>query len=72
MDMKPVTSSNIESIGHDPDTNMLAVQFKNGGLYHYHDVDADKHKALISAPSIGKHLYANIRGKHEHSKVDTK
>ena len=64
-------SSNILEIGHDPDANVLEVQFKNGGVYRYADVDQDKHKALMSADSIGGFIHANIKGKHPHTKVDS-
>ena len=66
----PVKSGNIAEIGFDPATNTLAVLFKNGGLYHYAGVDSAKHAALMGADSIGKHLHANIRGQHQHSKID--
>lgn len=58
----PVESSNIASIGHDPATNTLEVEFKGGGVYTYHDVDADKHAALMKADSVGGHLNAHIKG----------
>lgn len=33
MDMKPVKSSSIDEVGHDPETQTLAVKFKNGGTF---------------------------------------
>ena len=70
MDFKSVTSSNIDAISHDPETNTLYVRFKGGGVYAYQGVDAEKHAALMNADSVGSYLHAHIKGKHAHSKVD--
>jgi hypothetical protein len=69
MEFKSVKSSNIDAVGHDPETNTLHVRFKNGGTYAYQGVDAEKHSALMSADSVGAFLHAHIKGKHAHSKV---
>src|SRR3546814_14208537 len=37
MNRTPVKSSQIASIGHDPSTNTLAIEFKGGKVYHYSD-----------------------------------
>lgn len=66
--MKSVTSSNIASVGYSPDAKELHVAFRNGTRYIYHDVDADKHAALLGADSIGGHLNAHIKGAHKFSK----
>lgn len=68
IDRTPVTSSNISSIGYDPDEKTLAVEFKDGTVYHYHDVEPDAHEQLVSAKSIGKHLHANIKGAYKFTK----
>lgn len=65
MDMKPVDSSTIHSVGHDPATKVLHVKFHHGGTYTYHGVTADDHKAMVKAASVGKHFHANIRGKYK-------
>ena len=59
--MTPVKSSNIAAIGHEPQTNELHVEFKNGGRYIYHGITADQHKALVGAKSIGSHLHKHIK-----------
>lgn len=69
MKREPVTSSNIVSIGHDPATKTLEVEFKGGGVYTYHDVDADKHTALMKADSVGGHFHAQIKSAHKFTKV---
>jgi hypothetical protein len=71
--LKPVKSSQIAAIGHDPATNTLAIRF-NGGqkLYHYEGVTPDDFSKFAAAPSMGKHFGANIRGKFPHSLQDEK
>ena len=68
MDRTPVDSSNVVSIGHDPKTNTLEIEFRGGSVYQYHGVDKDKHAALLNAKSIGSHFHANIKNQHKFSK----
>lgn len=61
-----VESSQMEAIGHDPDTNTLAIRFKGyggrpGSLYHYQNVTADDFAAFQSAESKGRHFGQNIK-----------
>jgi len=75
--MTPVTSSQIESIGHDAETNTLAIRFKNskggaGSLYHYDNFTAADFAAFRGAESTGKHFGAHVKsqaGKHPFRKV---
>lgn len=60
----PVTSSNIHTIGYDPDKRHLQVTFKKSGTYTYHDVSPEKYSALMAADSKGQHLSKHIVGKH--------
>ena len=59
--MSPVKSSQIESVGHDPETSTLAIRFKSGGTYHYQNVSADQHNDLVSAESVGSHFHNGIK-----------
>lgn len=68
IERQPVSSSNIKSIGHDSNQNVLAVEFKDGSVYHYHDVPADAHDALVGAKSVGGHFHANIKNNYTHSR----
>ncbi len=69
MQRTQVTSSNIQSIGYDENTQTLEVEFKNGGTYQYFDVPKHEFDALMSASSHGQYLAANIKGKYRYSKV---
>ncbi len=61
--MAQVDSSQVSCIGHCPDTNTLAVQFKHGGghIYHYPNVSAEQHLAFVKAESIGSHFGKHIK-----------
>ncbi|CAM3720491.1 KTSC domain-containing protein [Rahnella victoriana] len=56
-----VVSSNILSIGYDPNTDTLEIEFLNGGIYEYYNVSQDIHIELMNAPSIGSYFNRNIR-----------
>ena len=52
--MQPVESSQIAAIGHDAETNTLAVRFKNWkgvptSLYHYRNFNAEDFAAFSRA-----------------------
>ena len=64
-----VSSSQIESIGHEGNT--LAVKFRSGGTYHYHGVSASQFAELQKAESLGSHLHKHIKPKHKFTKLDT-
>ena len=70
MKRTPVKSSNIVSVGHDPETNTLEIEFKGGGVYSYDGVSAAKHSALMGADSIGSHFHAHIKNAHSFTKAD--
>lgn len=69
MERKPVSSSNILSVGHDPATKTLEVEFRGGAVHQYNGVSAKDHQDLVNAPSIGKHFHAHVRDKFQGRKV---
>lgn len=69
MTRTPVSSSSIKSLGHDPATNTLEIEFNSGRVYQHAGVTAQQHAALLAAPSIGKHYNATVRGKFDHTEV---
>ena len=69
MQMKPVKSSQIAEIGHDPAMKMLQIKFTNGEVYRYHGVEEHQHHALVNSPSIGSHFHKQIRGRHKHERI---
>jgi hypothetical protein len=62
MKMIPIAkSSNVSHVGYE--NGSLAVQFHDGGLYHYSDVPQDIYLRLLSAPSKGSFLHKVVKPK---------
>tara|TARA_R110001599_G_scaffold171353_1_gene362400 strand:- start:427677 stop:427931 length:255 start_codon:yes stop_codon:yes gene_type:complete len=63
--MDSVESSQISSIGHDPETNTLAIQFPSksgaGSVYHYGNFDAEDFAKFQQAESKGAHFGKYIK-----------
>ena len=69
IEMIPVSSSNVESIGYDEATQTLRVNFLNGGIYEYMNVPGYEFEQLKIAPSIGSYLHRNIKGVYPYSRI---
>jgi hypothetical protein len=63
MKRRPVRSSNIKSIGHDGTT--LEVEFRDGSVYQYSGVSANRALALMLSKSKGQHLQEYIIPNHD-------
>lgn len=71
--LKPIKSSQIASVGYDESTKTLAVMFNSGKkVYHYADVPKDIFDGFHGNGSAGKHFAAKVRGKFTHSMHDYK
>lgn len=65
-----VDSSNVESIGYDPDTRELHVRFVNTGrTYAYYNVDQWVFDEFAQSDSKGTYLNANVKGHYEYAPV---
>lgn len=61
MRRQAVESSAIVSVGYEPDTRTLEIEFVGGSVYSYFDVPATEHAALMAAPSHGTYLNERIK-----------
>lgn len=61
MKRQQVISSNIASVGYDPPTRTLEVEFKGGDVWQYSGVAPGDHELFISAQSIGSHFHRHIK-----------
>jgi KTSC domain len=57
----PVQSSNLRSVGYDPSSEILEIEFLHGGVYQYHDVPASVHEELMAASSHGSYFDEYIK-----------
>jgi hypothetical protein len=69
MDRTRVTSSNILSIGYDPQSKVLEVEFTSGDVYQYFDVPDHLYETFLRASSHGQYLNENIRYNYRYQKV---
>jgi len=69
MDRATVISSNIRSVGYDPTSSILEVEFNSGSIYQYLDVPESEYEGLMNADSKGRYLNRNIKGRYEDIKV---
>jgi KTSC domain len=64
MDLKPVQSSAIAAVGHDPATETLYVRFHSRREpYLFAPVSTDEHEAFVNADSLGAHFHRHIKGR---------
>ncbi len=63
-----VTSSNLRSVGYDPASQTLEIEFKNG-VYQYADVPLEVYEALMASTSLGRYFIQNIKDAYSASKT---
>jgi hypothetical protein len=61
MERTHVSSSNILSIGYDPDSSTLEIEFKGGSVYQYAGVPQAEFDGLMGAGSHGVYFNGNIK-----------
>ena len=61
MEMIPVNSRNIASVGYDAESATLRVQFLKGSSYDYQGVPMEVYEGLLAAASKGDYFNNVIR-----------
>ena len=57
------------SIGYEPTSSTLEVEFKNGRLYQYYNVPEPIYQQLITSDSKGKFMHTYIKPAYPCSQV---
>lgn len=70
MNRIPVSSSDLHSVGYDPETKVLEIEFHSGGIYQYSNIPETIFEQLMSAPSHGKFFHAHIKNVYAHRRVN--
>ena len=65
----PIESSMFSGQHYDPNTRDLTIKFKNGTVYRYADVGADKHATLLGAASPGRWFNDHVKPNHKAVKL---
>jgi len=64
-----VSSTNLRSIGYDPETKTLEVEFVNGHIYEYRGVPPAAYEGLDQARSKGSHFNRHIKDRYAFHRV---
>lgn len=65
----PVRSSNVHSMGYDPTSRVLEVEYRDGRCYRFAGVPPEVAESIKRAPSVGAALAQGVRGRYEHQLV---
>lgn len=69
MDRQRVSSSNLHSVGYDPDSMVLEIKFQNSGIYQYSEVPEERFSGLMHAGSKGSYFDSYIKNRYRTRKV---
>ena len=69
MQRVPVESTTLGSAGHDAQSAVLELQFRNGAVYQYFSVPSRVYRDLLEARSKGVYFNQNIRGRYPYQRV---
>lgn len=60
MERKRVNASKIRSVGYDPSSQTLEVEFSSGAILQYGRVSAELHRRFMASPSANSFFEDNI------------
>jgi len=60
-ELNPVNSSNVESIGYDPENEIVFVKYSTQKVYAYKGVPEFEYQNLLCSASIGSYLHRNYK-----------
>ncbi|MEM7061866.1 MAG: KTSC domain-containing protein [Cyanobacteria bacterium P01_B01_bin.77] len=61
MNRTSVSSSNLASVGYDPNSQTLEIEFLHGGIYQYSNVPLSVYEGLMAASSHGSYFDQNVK-----------
>lgn len=69
MDRVPVRSSNLKSVGYDPESQDLEVEFHGGRIYVYFGVPSSVAEGLMAASSKGSFHASRIKDRYRYRRI---
>lgn len=63
IDNTPVQSSAIKTVGYDPSTRTIHVEFRSGGTHRFRPFTQQEFERFRDADSLGKHFHSHVRAK---------
>lgn len=70
MKRSSVESSSLSSVGYDPETSILEVEFRSGRCYRYFAVPRRFFEELMTSSSMGAYLNSHIKPRFPFTLVD--
>lgn len=67
--MLPVQSSMANAVGYDPRQSILQIQFKDGAVYQYEDIDIETWHELRETDSPGQFFNREIKGNYRSQRL---
>lgn len=61
MNRMPVESSNLRSVGFDAETQTMEIEFKNGGVYQYANIEEKLFDEFLRSNSKGQFFHQNFK-----------
>lgn len=61
MERQRVSSSDIATIGYDPNLSVLEIEFISGGIYQYLNVPENIYNGIMFASSHGSYFHQFIK-----------
>ncbi|MGD1913603.1 MAG: KTSC domain-containing protein [Rivularia sp. (in: cyanobacteria)] len=68
--MLPVASNMANAIGYDSENEVLQIEFNNGAVYQYSDIDEDTWEDLYTSEAVGRYFNQKIKGKYLSQRID--
>ncbi len=65
----PVSSTSLKSVGYDPETRTLEIEFQSGEVYQYSEVLLDEYTGLMHSDSLGQYFISHIRDRYQYVRV---
>lgn len=69
MERAAVSSQSIVSVGYEPKTATLEIEFQGGRVYQYRHVPIAAYRLLLQAPSIGDYVNRVIKPRFDATRV---
>ena len=69
MEREPVNSSNLVSVGYDPASETLEIEFRESGVYEYYNVPQFMFERMMEAGSIGTFFNSEIKNSYAWAKL---
>lgn len=69
MERKALRSSNLNSVGYEPETETLEVEFSSGAVYQYTRVPQSVYDSLCKAASPGALFADQVKSRYRFKRI---